>query len=62
MQAVMSLSLLCALSFGASMSGLDRRTWTVNSDSPVSTVAGSGSLCSAMITTVAGPADIRGSW
>ena len=62
MQAVMSFSLLCALSFGSSVSGEARRTWTVNSDNPCSTVAGSGSLCSAMITTVAGPAENRGSW
>ena len=62
MQAVMSLSLLCELSFGSSVSGCARRTCTVNSDRPRSTVAGSGSLCSAMTTSVAGPADIRGSW
>ena len=62
MQAVMSFSLLCELIFGSSVSGAARRTWTVKSESPRSTVEGSGSLCSAMITTVAGPADIRGSW
>ena len=44
------------------MSGAARRTCTVNSDRPRSTVAGSGSLYSAMITMVAGPADMRGSW
>ncbi len=34
MHAVMSLSLLCELSFGSSVSGCPRRTWTVNSDRP----------------------------
>ncbi|HEX4685230.1 MAG TPA: hypothetical protein VH228_00510 [Nocardioides sp.] len=58
----MSFSLLCALSFGSSVSGEARRTCTVKSDSPRSTVAGNGSLCSAMITTVAGPSLNRGSW
>ena len=62
MHAVMSFSLLCELSFGSSVSGDARRTCTVNRESPCSTVAGSGSLCSAMITTVAGPAEKRGSW
>ena len=60
MHAVMSLSLLCELSFGSTVSGAGRRTWTVNSDRP--STDGSGALYSAMITTVAGPADIRGSW
>ena len=62
MHAVMSLSLLCALSFGSRTSGDERRTCTVNSDRPRSTVAGSGSLYSQIITIVAGPADMRGSW
>src|SRR4051812_34681970 len=62
MQAVMSLSLECALSLGSSVSGAARRTWVVNSVMPSLTVAGSGSLCSAMITTVAGPTVTRGSW
>jgi hypothetical protein len=62
MQAVMSFSLLCALSFGSSVSGVARRTCVVNSVMPPSTVAGRASLCSAMITTVAGPTVTRGSW
>jgi hypothetical protein len=62
MQAWMSFSLLCALSLGSRVSGVARRTWVVNSVIPSVTVAGSGSLCSAMTTTVAGPMVIRGSW
>ena len=62
MQAWMSLSLLCALSLGSRVSGVARRTCVVNSVRPASTVAGVGSLCSAMITTVAGPTVTRGSW
>ena len=62
MQAWMSLSLLWALSLGSSVSGVARRTWVVNSVMPSVTVAGIGSLCSAMITTVAGPTVTRGSW
>ncbi len=62
MQAWMSLSLLCALSFGSSVSGVARRTCVVNRVIPSVTVAGIGSLCSAMITTVAGPIVTRGSW
>ena len=62
MQARMSLSLLCALSFGSSVSGVARRTCVVKSASPWSTVSGVGSLCSAMITMVAGPTVTRGSW
>ena len=62
MQARMSLSLLCALSFGSRVSGVARRTCVVNSASPCSTVSGVGRLCSAMITIVAGPTVTRGSW
>ena len=62
MHAVMSLSLLCELSFGSTTSGYGRRTWTVNSVMPFSTTSGRGTLCSAMITTVAGPIVTRGSW
>jgi len=62
MQAVMSFSLEWALSFGSSVSGAARRTCVVNSVMPSVTVAGRGSLCSAMITTVAGPIVTRGSW
>src|SRR3954453_534397 len=42
MQAVMSLSLLWALSFGSSVSGVARRTCVVNSGMPSRTVAGRG--------------------
>ncbi len=62
MQAWMSFSLLCALSFGSSVSGVARRTWVVKSVMPSVTVEGIGSLCSAMTTTVAGPTVTRGSW
>ena len=62
MHAVMSLSLLCELSFGSTTSGYGRRTCTVNSVMPFSTTSGRGTLCSAMITTVAGPIVTRGSW
>lgn len=62
MQALMSFSLLCALSFGSSVSGVARRTWVVNSVMPRSRVSGCGCLCSAIITTVAGPTVARGSW
>ena len=62
MHAVMSLSLECALSLGSRVSGLARRTWVVKSEMPSVTVAGLASLCSAMMTTVAGPIVIRGSW
>jgi hypothetical protein len=62
MQAVMSLSLECALSLGSSVSGAARRTWVVKSVMPSASVAGAGSLCSAMMTTVAGPIVRRGSW
>ncbi len=62
MHAVMSLSLLCALSFGSRVSGVARRTCVVNRVMPSVTVAGIGSLCSAMMTTVAGPTVTRGSW
>ena len=41
MQAVTSLSLACALSFGSSVSGAARRTCVVNSLMPSVTVAGS---------------------
>ena len=58
----MSVSLLWALSFGSSVSGVARRTCVVNSVMPSVTVAGIGSLCSATITTVAGPMVRRGSW
>ena len=44
MQARMSLSLLCALSLGSSVSGVARRTCVVNSASPCSTVSGVGPL------------------
>ena len=62
MQAVMSFSFECEFSFGSSVSGAARRTCVVKSVMPSVTVAGSGSLCSAMITTVAGPTVTRGSW
>ena len=62
MQAVMSLSFECVLSLGSSVSGAARRTCVVKSVMPSVTVAGSGSLCSAMMTTVAGPIVTRGSW
>lgn len=55
MQAWMSLSLLRELSSGSSVSGAARRTCTVNSVMPRSTVSGSGSLHSGTMTTVAGP-------
>ena len=45
MQAWMSLSLLCALKLGSSVSGVARRTCVVNSVIPSVTVAGIGSLC-----------------
>ena len=59
---MMSLSLLWTLSLGSSTSGDGRRTCTVNSRMPRSTTAGSGSLYSGIITTVAGPTVTRGSW
>ena len=62
MQAAMSLSLEWAFSLGSSVSGAARRTCVVKSVMPSVSVAGNGSLCSAMITTVAGPAVKRGSW
>ena len=62
MQAAMSLSLLWLLSLGSRVSGVARRTWVVNRVMPSVTVSGIGSLCSAMITTVAGPTVTRGSW
>ena len=62
MQAWMSLSLECALSLGSRVSGVARRTCVVKRVMPSVTVEGIGSLCSAMITTVAGPMVMRGSW
>ncbi len=58
----MSFSLLWLFSLGSSTSGYGRRTCTVNSRIPDCTTSGVGSLYSGIITIVAGPTVIRGSW